>query len=139
MNKIFNIATTIVIAFSIGYYVLINQYPRKQLDLKCLSENHHNEGNFLDSEERQSTYYFRVIIYRWWTKIWEQSEGEVWNGGPQNIMPIIFYENNLSTVQFRSDDGVLEGYLDGKSKKFALREKGITVRGDCLNNTELPF
>ena len=139
MNKIFNIATTIVIAFSIGCCLLMYQYPRKQMDLKCLSENHNNEGKFLDSEERQSTYYFRVIIYRWWTKIWEQSEGEVWNGGPQNIMPIIFYENNLSTVQFRSDDGVLEGYLDGKSKKFALREKGITVRGDCLNNTELPF
>ena len=38
-----------------------------------------------------------------------------------------FYENNRTIVQFRSDDGVLEGYLDGKSKKFAIREKGPLV------------
>ena len=95
------------------------------MDLKCFSENHNNEGKFLNSEERQSTYYFRVIIYRWWTKIWEQSGGEVWNGGPQNIMPIIFYENNLSTVQFRSDDGVLEVILTARVKNLRYERKEL--------------
>ena len=139
MNRIFKIVTATVIAFCFGCYLLTYQSSKKELELKCLSENHNSGGKFLDSEEKQRTYYFRIIIYRWWMKMWEQSEGEVWNGGPQNIMPIIFYENNLGTVQFRSDDGVLEGYLDGKSKKFALREKGFTVRGDCHNNAEIPF
>ena len=46
MNKIVYILTTIVIAFSLGCYLLIYQYPRKQLDFECLSENHNNEEGF---------------------------------------------------------------------------------------------
>lgn len=138
MNRSFKIVTSIVILLITSYYLLAYQFSKKVLDYKCLSESRNNTVKFLDSEERQRHYYFRIIIYRWWMKMWEKSEGEVWNGGPQNILPIIFYENNLGTVQFRSDDGVLEGYLDGKSKKFAVREKGVTVRGDCLNIPELP-
>ena len=71
----------------------------------------------------------------------DENVGTEWRGMERwspNVLPIIFYENNLGTVQFRSDDGVLEGYFDGKSKKFALREKGVTVRGVCLNIPELP-
>ena len=71
--------------------------------------------------------------------MWKQSEGEVWNGGPQNILPIIFYGSDPGTVQFCSDDDVLEFYFDGKSKKFAIRDKGVTVTGDCLNIPELPL
>ena len=139
MNGNLKTITLITVALIAIFYSSTFQFSKNVSDYKCLTKMRNNTVKSLHLEERQSDYYFRIIIYRWWMKMWEQSEGEVWNGGPQNVLPIIFYENNLGAVQFRSDDGVLEGYLDGKSKKFALREKGITVRGDCLNNTELPF
>ena len=138
MNGNLKTITLITLAIIAIFFSSTYKFSKNVSDYKCLSKSRNNTVKSLHLEERQSYYHFRIIIYRWWMKIWEQSEGEVWNGGPQNVLPIIFYENNLGTVQFRSDDGVLEGYLDGKSKKFALREKGVTVRGVCINIPELP-
>ena len=42
---------------------------------------------------------------------------------PKTYCPSFFMKTIWVHIS-RSDDGVLEGYLDGKSKKFALREKG---------------
>ena len=138
MYKNLKIVTSIVTILITSCYLLTFQITENALDYKCLSKSHNNTVTFLDLGERQRHYYFKIVIYRWWMKMWKQSEGEVWNGSSQNILPIIFYENNRSIVQFRSDDGVLEGYLDGKSKNFALRKKGVTVRGVCLNIPGLP-
>ena len=138
MYKNSKIVTSIFITLITIFYLFTYQISEKVLEYKCLSKGRNNTFTFLDLEETQRHYYFKIIIYRWWMKMWKQSEGEVWNDGFQNILPIIYYENNRSIVQFRSDDGVLEGYLDGKSKQFALREKGVTTRGVCLNIPELP-
>ena len=138
MNGNLKTITLITLAIIAIFFSSTYKFSNDVSDYKCLSKSRNNTVESLHLEERQSYYHFRIIIYRWWMKMWEQSEGEVWNGGPQNVLPIIFYENNLGTVQFRSADGVLEGYLDGKSKKFALREKGVTVRGYCLYIPELP-
>ena len=136
-NK-FKIVTSLVITLITIFYLFTYQIYENVLEYKCLIKGRNNTVAFLDLEETRRHYYFKIIIYRWWMKMWKQSEGEVWNGGFQNILPIIYYENDRGIVQFRSDDGVLEGYLDGKSKKFALREKGVTTRGVCLNIPELP-
>ena len=124
MNGNLKTIALITLALIVIFFSSTYKFSENVSDYKCLSKSRNNTVRSLHLEERQSYYYLRIIIYRWWMKMWKQSEGEVWNGGPQNVLPIIFYENNLGTIQFRSDDGVLEGYLDGKSKKFALREKG---------------
>ena len=90
-------------------------------------QNHNNEGKFLI--RKKTKYPFLGLLYRWWTKIWEQSEGEVWNGGPQNIMPIIFMKNNLSTVQFRSDDGVWKVILTARVKNLRYEERNYGEGG----------
>ena len=139
MNRLLKIIFTTAAVFLAGYYVVAHHSISKEVHLECLGTNFDKDGREIGFVGEKRTIYLRVIKYRWWMTLFKQSKGEVWEGGPRNIMRIIFFEESWGTVQFRSEDGIVEGYLDGLSKKFALKKGDYTLRGGCQKITEPLF